>query len=295
MRETLVQVRHLSRVFNPPRRMFQRQVGVHTVALDDVSLEASSGDCLALIGPNGAGKSTLLRVLATLISPSSGSATICGHDVVDEAGLVRVKIGFAGGSDRSFFWPLSGLENLVFFGKLAGLSNADAQAGALLQLERVGLSAAANNRVAGYSAGMRQRLGLARALLHQPPVILLDEPTANLDAEYRDVTIDLILEAIDSGKVVLVATHDPGLVAATATRVERVVAGRIAESVAARSPVLYRLQLAVPVGGDLTHQEVVEVEDLGDGHALSSKLSALIAEGNDVAMVERVGGQVERE
>src|SRR5690606_36139895 len=284
MQDRLVEVHELKRVFQPARRLFQRQGGSASVALDGVSFAIGAGECLALVGPNGAGKSTLLRILATLLTPSGGRAAVCGHDVTRASAQVRACIGYAGDADRSFFWPLTGHENLVFFGRLAGLSAAEAGERAAHWLARVGLDDAGDRRVAGYSAGMRRRLGLARALLHEPRVVLLDEPTANLDAEYRDVTIELTRELTAAGRAGIVATHDAGLVAATASDVLRMEAGRVVGRRRGGEPVTYRLRLAD--GG------TIEIEDLGDGHALAMTLSELIAEGRDVETVERVGSRV---
>ena len=217
MTPALIEARNLGRDFVQRRRLFQRRTSAATVALDDVSFSLDGGHCLALVGPNGAGKSTLLRLLATLISPSRGSAIVAGFDVEDRPAEVRTRIGYAGNAERAFFWPLTGLENLAFFGELAGLSRQVAVHASKRALSQVGLSDAETMRVSAYSAGMRQRLALARALVHGPKILLLDEPTANLDSEYRGVAIKIINDTISDGSAVVVATHDPGLVSSTAT------------------------------------------------------------------------------
>jgi ABC-type multidrug transport system ATPase subunit len=289
MAGSLVVTEKLGREFHQHRRLFDRRPVPATIALSDVSISVDAGECVALVGPNGAGKSTLLRVLATLISPSRGVARVAGFDAARSPRDVRARVGFAGNAERAFFWPLTGLENLVFFGQLAGLGRREATDAAALWLTRVGLDGAAGRRVGGYSAGMRQRLGLARALLHEPVVLLLDEPTANLDAEYRDVTIRVIREVVGGGeRAVLVATHDPGLVASAADVTIRLEQGQVVRRDRVAEPVSYRISFAP--NGSPGEQEgaSILVDDLGDGHALSSTLANAIADGKDVVAVERI-------
>lgn len=282
----IVEAHHVGRKFAPRRRLLQRRGLEQVVALDGVSFTLQTGRCLALEGPNGAGKSTLLKILATIIAPTSGRATVAGHDVAVESAAVRRVVGYAGNADRSFFWPLTGRENLVFFGQLAGMSAADADAAADRQLDLVGLAAAGSNRVSGYSAGMRQRLGLARALLHAPALLLLDEPTANLDAEYRDVAIEILNGVVGEGRSVIVATHDPGLVAETATDRLRLEDGRVVTPRAASDTVRYAVDLAPDDGSEESQR--LFVDDLGDGHVLAERLSQAIAEGRDIVSVEKL-------
>ena len=284
----LVETNRLARDFTQRRRLFQRRAAPIVTALDDVSFTLEPGACLALVGPNGAGKSTLLRVLATIISPTRGRASVAGHDVIRQSEQVRRSIGYTGDSDRSFFWPLTGLENLIFFGRLSGMTGVEAARESSRWIERVGLHNAAGIRVSGYSAGMRQRLGLARALLHHPAVLLLDEPTANLDAEYRAVAVEIIEDVRREGRGVLVATHDPALVSATATATIRLEGGRIVAPESTLNPVRYRLRLATLDGAD-GPADIVEVEDLGDGHALAAALSDEIARGRDVVSIDHSG------
>lgn len=287
MGSALVETHELGRDFVQRRRLFQRRSAEHVVALDDVSFAIDAGNCLALVGPNGAGKSTLLRILATSIAPSRGRASVGGVDVGSRPAWARAQVGYAGNSDRSFFWPLTGIENLVFFGQLAGLPASVAEARSALLLEQVGLDRAIDNRVSGYSAGMRQRLGLARALLHDPPVLLLDEPTANLDAEYRDIAIAIINDAVEQGRAVIVATHDPGLVSATATERLRLEDGRVVNARSPAAAVRYVLELATE-SDTSDGVEKVRVEDLGDGHVLAATISQAIADGRDVVSVEKL-------
>lgn len=284
----LVETNRLGRDFLQRRRLFQRRAAAAVTALNDVSFTLAPGSCLALVGPNGAGKSTLLRVLATIISPTRGHASVAGYDVTRQSEQVRRSIGYTGDSDRSFFWPLTGTENLIFFGRLSGMAGSEAMRESRHWIERVGLENAAELRVSGYSAGMRQRLGLARALIHRPAVLLLDEPTANLDAEYRDVAVEIIDSVRREGRGVLVATHDPALVSATATDTMRLEGGRIVAAESVLNPMRYRLRLAPP-GGESGQAETVVVEDLGDGHALAAAISEEISSGRDVLSVDHDG------
>ena len=143
-------------------------------ALDGVSLHVERGDVVALLGPNGAGKSTLLRILGTTVLPDSGSATVGGHDVVRDAMAARRSMGVMIGDERSHYWRISGRRNLAFFAALVGLPRSEAATRAELLLDAVGLTDAADRPVLGYSSGMRARLSLARALLADPPLLLLD-------------------------------------------------------------------------------------------------------------------------
>jgi ABC-2 type transport system ATP-binding protein len=197
-------------------------------ALDGVSLDVEPGEVVALLGPNGAGKSTLMRILGTTVLPDSGSATVGGHDVVAEPAAARRSLGLMIGDERSHYWRLSGLRNLAFFAVLAGMSRRTAVAQAERLLGAVGLAEAADRPVRGYSAGMRNRLSLARAMLGEPPVLILDEPTRNLDplaaSRFRKTASTL---AGTHGTGVLFATHDLHEAAMLATRVLVMSRGRI--------------------------------------------------------------------
>jgi len=158
-------------------------------ALDGVSFTVGAGEILALVGANGAGKSTLLRVLATLLVPTRGRARVAGHDVERESAAVRRRIGFHTGSDAAFYSRLTGRENLEFFAALNNLSRGETARSIAAVTELLGLSASLDKQVRTLSTGNVHRLGLARALLHRPEVLLLDEPTRSLDpltaAEFR--------------------------------------------------------------------------------------------------------------
>jgi ABC-2 type transport system ATP-binding protein len=246
-----------------------------------------------LVGPNGAGKSTLLRILATLILPTSGMATVDGHDVAGNPAAVRRRIGAMIGDDRAFFWRLSGYENLIFFASLQGLSESTARSRSRELLDALGLASAAQRRVSGYSSGMRQRLGLARALLHRPPVLLLDEPTANLDLEHRGQAIAVLRSALATGGTsALIASHDAGLAVAVADRVIRLESGRIVTSIETREPTRYRLRIRGLTPGQrsalgvVPESDALDIDDLGDGHALAAAVSSIVSGGGEIVAVE---------
>jgi ABC-type methionine transport system ATPase subunit len=150
-------------------------------ALDGLDLEVGRGRVFCLLGPNGAGKTTLIKVLATLVLPDGGRASVAGYDVALEPGPAKNAVGYAVSDERSFYWRLTGRQNLEFFGALYGLGGParDRRIDELLRL--AGLEEAADLRFNGYSTGMRQMLAFARALLADAAILLVDEPTRSLD------------------------------------------------------------------------------------------------------------------
>lgn len=193
------------------------------LALDGVTVSVPSGTVCALVGRNGSGKSTLLRVLATLVLPDGGSALVEGHDVVDDDVAVRRCVALVTADDRSFSLRLTGRENLELFAGLHGVPG-DAVGEVLA---RVDLAGAAGDVYATYSSGMRQRLALARALLTQPSVLLLDEPFRALDEVSADTLRSVIAAAAEGGATVLVATHHLEELGGRCDRAVRLEAGRV--------------------------------------------------------------------
>ena len=183
-----------------------RRFGAHT-ALAGVSLEVPPGGLHALIGPNGAGKTTLLRTVTGLLAPDEGSVRVAGVDTRDDPSGVRRLLGFVPSGDRTFYLRLSGTENLVFFGRLYGLSRAVALGRAAEVLELVGLADAARRQVGLYSHGMAKRLSMARALLVEPRVLLVDEATHDLDPESAARVRGLVRGVADRGVAVLWTTQ----------------------------------------------------------------------------------------
>jgi ABC-type multidrug transport system ATPase subunit len=176
------------------------------VALDQVSLTVEPGEVHALLGPNGAGKTTLLRTLAGLMLPGSGYVLLNGIPHSNSHRL-RSQIGLVPSGDRSFYLRISGLENLVFFGRLQGLRRRAALARAREVLDDVGLAEAADKRVGEYSHGMQKRLAIARALLTHPSLLLVDEATHDLDPGGARRIRDLVAVAADRGAAVVWATQ----------------------------------------------------------------------------------------
>jgi ABC-2 type transport system ATP-binding protein len=183
---------------------------MHT-ALTDANLEVEKGDRIAIMGPNGAGKTTLLKLIGGLLLPSVGDIVVNGYSTVQHNTAARKSVGFVLNEERSFFWRLSAVQNLEFFGALDNLHGKDLQDRLRDLLHLVGLEKAADKPIATYSSGMKQRLALARGLIADPEVLILDEPTRALDPVACDELVDLILSRIhtDSGKTLLIATHRP--------------------------------------------------------------------------------------
>jgi daunorubicin resistance ABC transporter ATP-binding subunit len=197
------------------------------VALDGLDLAVDPGTVFGLLGPNGAGKTTLVRVLATLLRPTGGSASILGHDVVDEPLAVRRRIGLAG-QFAAVDGELTGRENLEMVGRLYRLPIREAKARAAEVLERFGLADAADRRVSTYSGGMRRRLDLGASLTGRPPVMLLDEPTTGLDPRTRQELWSTVDELRRDGTTILLTTQYLEEADRLAQRIAVVDHGRIA-------------------------------------------------------------------
>ena len=178
-----------------------------TFVLDDVSLEVSAGQIHALLGPNGAGKTTLLRILAGIAKPSSGTIRVAGLDAATNPHELRRPIAVVPSGDRSFYLRISGLENLVFFARLHGMRRKEAITKARAALAEVGLSEQASKMVGLYSQGMQKRLSVARALLNDASVLLVDEATQGLDPEGARRVRDLVANAAHRGAAVIWATQ----------------------------------------------------------------------------------------
>jgi ABC-2 type transport system ATP-binding protein len=177
-----------------------------TRALDGLDLRIREGSVYGLLGPNGAGKTTAIRVLATLLRPDAGSATVLGLDVVRDAKAVREKVSLTG-QYASVDEDLTGLENLILVGRLLGLSWGSARKRAAELVEAFGLADAAKRQVQTYSGGMRRRIDIAASLIAVPPVLFLDEPTTGLDPRSRNQVWDLVRRIAAEGTTVLLTTQ----------------------------------------------------------------------------------------
>jgi heme exporter protein A len=173
-------------------------------ALRDVTLELEAGRTLVVFGPNGAGKTTLLRVLATLLRPHAGDVRVLGRPLPQDGWAVRARIGFLG-HEAMLYRELSGRENLRFYARLYGLAPARADA----VLDAVGMTGRGDDPVAELSRGMVQRLAIARAVLHEPALLLLDEPLANLDPAACAQVAPLIEAGGPQSRTRVVTSHDP--------------------------------------------------------------------------------------
>ncbi|MFN2165595.1 MAG: ABC transporter ATP-binding protein, partial [Anaerolineae bacterium] len=173
-----------------------------------VSLEVKPGEIYGLLGPNGAGKTTLIKLLCTVIVPSSGHARIFGTELKDSHQILKM-VGMASGDERSFYWRLTGRHNLEFFAVLCGLSEPAARRRSGELLEQVGLAEQADRPFRTYSSGQKQRLSIARALLHRPRLLFLDEPTRSLDPTATMALHDFIEEELlrREGMTILLTTH----------------------------------------------------------------------------------------
>ncbi len=176
------------------------------IALDGLDLRIEPGSVFGLLGPNGAGKTTLVRIVATLLEPDSGRASVLGHNVVDEPLAVRRRIGLAG-QFAAVDGELTGRENLEMIARLYRLSGADARRRASDVLDRFSLADAADRRAATYSGGMHRRLDLAAGLIGNPPVVLLDEPSTGLDPRSRQELWSVVDEIRTAGTTVLLTTQ----------------------------------------------------------------------------------------
>ncbi|MGQ9501068.1 MAG: heme ABC exporter ATP-binding protein CcmA [Anaerolineae bacterium] len=195
------------------------------LVLRGVTLRVGAGEFVTLVGPNGAGKTTLIRILATLSRPSAGQVLIGGCDLTQDSMMVRRMIGLV--SHRTLLYDdLSGEQNLLFYAQLYDVTRAKTRVEELLR--QVGLWGRQRDPVSTYSRGMQQRLAIARALLHNPPILLLDEPDTGLD-RHAAATLDALLRQTDLGqRTVLMTTHNLEYAAAWGERVAILVNGQIA-------------------------------------------------------------------
>ena len=278
------------------------------VALDGVSLAVDGGRIEALLGPNGAGKTTLVRVLTGLVKPDAGRARVLGVDTWECPRELRARMGLVPSGDRSLYLRISGLENLVFFGRLHGMSKRDAIARAWELLELVDLTDAARLRSGFYSHGMQKRLSIARALLTQPSVLLIDEATHDLDPEAAARMRELVRRLADEGAAVVWATQRIEEIRGFADRVTLLREGQVAfqgtvsQLIAVAAPRRYVLRLrngraagaelepllraAVGKGTTIAAADDGDPDDfvlhLAESEVLGSVLAALTADGIEV-------------
>src|SRR3954471_24287221 len=259
----VVEAKDLKRTYKISTGIFKRG-SLEVEAVRGVSFEIGEGELFGLLGPNGAGKTTTIKMLITLLIPTAGKARVLGLDVVEDAREVRKRIGYVFGGERGVYERLSGYDNLRYFAELYGVPPREQKPRIELLLELVGLQGREHERAEGYSRGMKQRLHVARGLLHAPPVIFLDEPTIGLDpvgAREVRATIGSLTEA---GKTVLLTTHYMFEADALCDRIAIISRGEI---VAEGTP--------VELKRGVTEGRVVEVEVFGAAEAWLERVRAL--------------------
>jgi ABC-2 type transport system ATP-binding protein len=202
----VIEAHDLRRTYRTSTGIIRRKT-VDVEAVRGVTFEVAEGELFGLLGPNGAGKTTTIKMLITLLLPTAGSARVLGLDVVDDAREVRKRIGYVFGGDRGLYERLPGVDNLKYFAELYGVPPREQKPRIDELLELVGLKGRENERVEGYSRGMRQRLHIARGLLHDPPVVFLDEPTIGVDPVGARELRATIASLTEAGKTVLLTTH----------------------------------------------------------------------------------------
>ncbi len=190
----MVEVKELTKRFN------------NLTAVDRISFEARPGEIFGLLGENGAGKTTTLRILATVLSPTSGDAVVNGFSVTREAQKVRASIGFVS-SDAGLYDRLTARENVAYFGRLHGLTETAIRERIENAFSWLDMKEFADRRVGKFSKGMKQKVCIARALVHDPPVMFLDEPTAGLDVTAIHAVDEFILRAKREGKTIIFSSH----------------------------------------------------------------------------------------
>lgn len=199
-----IQAINLHRTFEANRKLFRKSEIV--TAVEDVSLNVEPGIVYGLLGPNGAGKTTTIKMLSTLLVPTSGQALVAGFNVATEEREVRKRLGVVLGGDRGLYGKLTARDNLTYFGHLYGMNRHDIPGRVEEMLKLVELGHRADHRVEGFSRGMKQRVHLAKALLHNPPVIFLDEPSIGLDPAAA-VAVRQIIARLVPEHTVLLTTH----------------------------------------------------------------------------------------
>lgn len=232
-------------------------------AVHDFSLSVRAGELLALLGPNGAGKTTTVRMLGAILRPTTGYARVNGFDVVRQADQVRRAIGMLT-EQPGLYLRMSGLEYLVFYGRLYGLPDAFSQKRAIELFERFNMAGAYTRRLGEYSKGMRQKVGLIRAMLHDPAVLLLDEPTSAMDPHSAKLVRDAIRELRDDKRTIILCTHNLPEAESLADRIAIIKQGTIVAqgtAVELKQQLLGQPQMEIQVDRFL-NGEVEELNDL---------------------------------
>jgi ABC-2 type transport system ATP-binding protein len=277
----VVETDALARTYKTSTGMLRRRT-LEVEAVRGVSFEIAEGELFGLLGPNGAGKTTTIKMLITLLLPTSGTARVLGFDVAREPREVRRRIGYVFGGDRGLYERLSALDNLRYFAELYGVDPREQKRRIAELLDLVGLAGRERERVEGYSRGMRQRLHIARGLLHDPPVVFLDEPTIGVDPVGARELRATIASLVQAGKTVLLTTHYMFEADALCDRIAVIAHGRI---LAEGTPADLKRTVA-----DLT---VVEIETFGASEQAIERLRTVEGVAS-VAVEEREQAQLIR-
>ena len=207
-----IEVEQLSKQFHPPRSFskllrFDLRRTESVLPLKDISFGLDKGEVLGILGPNGAGKTTLLKIIATLILPDNGKVTVADNEVGKDDERIKSLVGLATSEEKSFYWRLTGTQNLKFFACLYGLSSSQTEVRIAELFEWLNVDYA-ERRVDSYSVGMMRKLSLVRAMLHKPEILLLDEPTRSLDYNSCRQLQDFVKNERTNGRTVILATHN---------------------------------------------------------------------------------------
>jgi ABC-2 type transport system ATP-binding protein len=306
LRKTFIKKRSVRDLITRPFRRAER-----VRALRGVDLRVSDGEIFGLLGPNGAGKTTILKILSCLVLPDRGIAVVGGDDTRRE-NRVKARIGLVHSDERSFYWRLSGRENLQFFATLYDVP-ADRRSRRIEELlERVDMTDAAGRRFADYSSGMKQRMAIARALLHDPPILLMDEPTRSLDPASAMSLRSFIQEELSGrdSKTIILATHNLREAEVLCHRIAILIRGKVREvgtvdeirgwSIREKR---YRLDVSSWPGELSGHHRIVSDEPceagrrvelvLAEGQGLNELLERLLRQGVVVEVCDRLEPDLE--
>jgi ABC-2 type transport system ATP-binding protein len=241
-------------------------------AVDGVTLSVAPGEILALLGHNGAGKTTTVRMLAAILRPTAGQAFVVGHNVAERPREVRQRVGLLT-EHPGLYLRMRGREYLDFFGRLMGVDAGERERRIGELLERFGMLEARERRIGTYSKGMRQKMALVRAMLHQPSVLLLDEPTSAMDPHSAKMVRDAVLSLRDHRRAIVLCTHNLPEAEALADRIAIIRRGRI---VALGSPAELKMRLLGP-----PLMELRLASPLNGAAKLISDLARVEAQGED--------------
>jgi ABC-2 type transport system ATP-binding protein len=289
----VIEANGVTRTFRSTKGLVRRS-RAEVEAVRGVSFQVERGELFGLLGPNGAGKTTTIKMLITLLLPTSGSMRVLGHDVVAQPRQVRQRVGYVFGGDRGLYERLSGLDNLRYFAELYAVPPREQRTRIGELLELVGLAGRERERVEGYSRGMRQRLHIARGLLHRPDVLFLDEPSIGLDPVGARELRATVRSLVHTGTTVLLTTHYMFEADELCDRIAVLAKGQI---VATGTPDDLKQRVS---SGSVVEVEVFGAADgvLGRVQALTGVRSAMIEERGQaqlLAVQARPGAEITQE